>query len=46
MGDINNEYCKGTTEFVEGCPYNLHMNEYLPNEMKTTLELNYDAFSK
>ena len=31
MGDINNKYCQGTTEFVEGCPYNFHMNEYLPN---------------
>jgi hypothetical protein len=30
MGDINSVYCKETTEFVEGCLYNSHANDYMP----------------
>lgn len=30
MGDINSKYCYGTTELVEGCPYNMHADEYQP----------------
>ena len=45
MGDINSKYCWGKTEFVEGCVYNVHINDYMPKMQKTTLELNYDSFS-
>ena len=30
MGDINSKYCLNTTEFVEGCLYNFHLNDYMP----------------
>lgn len=30
MGDVNNKFCYGTTEYVEGCIYNAHINEYMP----------------
>jgi beta-glucosidase len=31
MGDINNPFCAGTGEWVEGCIYNCHANPYLPD---------------
>ena len=31
MGDINNKYCYNTVKFVEGCLYNFHINDYLPD---------------
>lgn len=30
MGDVNTKYCRGTTEFVDGCLYNLHASVYQP----------------
>jgi len=45
MGDINNEYCKGTTKFVEGCLYNMHINEYSPEQQKLDLILAFDPFA-
>lgn len=30
MGDVNNKFCYGTSDWVEGCIYNCHANEYLP----------------
>lgn len=32
MGEINSEYCIGTTKYVEGCGYNSHINEYMPDQ--------------
>ena len=32
MGDVNSKFCIGTTKFVEGCLYNSHINEYMPDQ--------------
>lgn len=32
MGDVNNPFCHGTTEYVEGCIYNAHANTYMPDQ--------------
>lgn len=29
MGDINNPFCYGRTNWVQGCNYNFHANKYL-----------------
>lgn len=46
MGDVNSKFCNGTAEWVEGCIYNSHCNEYQPEVQSDNLELTYDNFSK
>ena len=45
MGDINSTFCKNATFYVEGCLYNYHINEYLPDQQPYDLSLNYDEFA-
>lgn len=46
MGDVNNPFCHGTTEYTEGCIYNVHANTYTPDQQPTTLKVEFDEFSK
>lgn len=42
MGEVNSEYCKGTTGYVEGCGYNSHINEYMPIQQRIDLKIAYE----
>jgi beta-glucosidase len=42
MGDVGTVYCRGHTEYVEGCIYNSHINEYMPLQQNVDLTLIYD----
>lgn len=46
MGDVNTRFCKGTTEFVEGCLYNLHQSPHMPRLQRTTLAVDYSEADK
>ncbi|CAD8093286.1 unnamed protein product [Paramecium sonneborni] len=44
MGDIDCEYCKNQDKY--GCIYNNWINQYLPDEQPTSLEMNLGDFEK
>jgi len=47
MGDVDNPYCRDTTtDFENGCLYNLHFNWYMPDTQPRTLEKDFDEFDR
>jgi len=42
MGDINSVYCSDPVKYLyAGCLYNSHMNPYMPQNQKQTLDIDF-----
>lgn len=46
VGDVNIPYCKGGPLAGDGCLYNNVESPYLPEDQRTTLEIDYEKFDK
>jgi beta-glucosidase len=44
MGDVGIPYCKGSILGGDGCLYDPDLNPYLPQNQRTSLELEYEKF--